>query len=69
MRRSLCAVCTLAAVTLLGCSLFNGKEGFLDRAEAKDTKANLMIKKCNHDTYLQYCDPDPSTPECHEHCG
>jgi hypothetical protein len=69
MRRFLCAVCTLASVTLLGCSLFNGKEGFLDRASAKDTKETLMIKQCDDGTRLRYCHPDPSTPECREHCG
>jgi hypothetical protein len=69
MRRFLCAVCTLASVTLLGCSLFNGKEGFIDRAEAKDTKANLTITKCTKEVHDMYCVPDETTPECREHCG
>jgi len=53
----------------LGCSLFNGKEGFLDRAAAKDTSESLMIKKCSKAVYEQYCEPDSSAPKCREYCG
>jgi hypothetical protein len=69
MRWNLLAACTLASVTLLGCSLFNGQEGFLDRAAAKDTKAGLMIIKCTDDVRKQYCVPDDKSPKCRKYCG
>jgi hypothetical protein len=69
MRRFILAACACASVTLLGCSLFNGKEGFLDRAAAKDTREGLMITKCTDDVYEKYCKPDPSAPLCRDYCG
>lgn len=69
MRRNLLTVCTLASVTLLGCSLFNGREGFLDRAAAKDSREGLVIRKCSDDVYKRYCEPDKSAPKCREYCG
>jgi hypothetical protein len=69
MRRFVLAVCTLASATLLGCSLFNGQEGFLDRAAAKDTKEGLTIIKCTDRVRKLYCEPDQSAPKCREYCG
>jgi hypothetical protein len=69
MRRFLLSAGILTSVMSLGCSLFNGKEGFLDRAAAKDTRDSLMIRRCTEDAYKQYCVPNTSAPECREHCG
>lgn len=69
MRRFLLTAGTLMSVTSLGCSLFNGKGGFLDRAASKDTSESLMIKKCSTEVYKQYCEPDKSAPKCREYCG
>jgi hypothetical protein len=69
MRRFLLSVGILLSVTSLGCSLFNGKEGFLDRAAAKDTSDSLMIHRCSEHTYNQYCVPDTSAPDCRKFCG
>jgi hypothetical protein len=69
MRRFLLSAGILLSATSLGCSLFHSKEGFLDRAAAKDTRDGLMIRRCTEDAYNQYCKPDTSAPECREHCG
>lgn len=69
MRRFMLAACGVVSVSVLGCSLFNGKEGFLDRAAAKDTRDGLMIKQCTEDVYKQVCKPDPTSPKCREKCG
>jgi hypothetical protein len=63
------AACSVLSVTVLGCSLFNGKEGFLDRAAAKDTSDGLMIHQCTKQVYDKLCRPDETNPECRKRCG
>ena len=69
MRRFLLSAGILLSATSLGCSLFNSKEGFLDRAAAKDTREGLMIRRCTEQAYEEHCEPDTSAPKCRELCG
>lgn len=69
VRRLTIAVCSVLSVTMVGCSLFNGQEGFLDRAAAKDTREGLMIQQCTQRVYNEVCYPDPKSPECRKRCG